>query len=96
MINKSLKFKTTNIYSFFIRKFTKIEYEKNLDEDFTFKDEKGRKQMEDWKKRTQEEQENVMKRANEIVRKRQEEAKRSNKEFLVKMKIPGVNETPEK
>jgi hypothetical protein len=78
------------------KNFTSMEFEENLDDKFKFKDDKDRNRMEDWKKKTQEESENVMRRAHEIVRNRQEEAKRSNKEFLMKMKIPGVKENPER
>ena len=41
-------------------------------------------------------QEDHMKRAQEMVKRRQEESKRNNKEFLMKMKIPGVKEDPDK
>ena len=73
-----------------------MSFEDDLVEEFKMKGNKGKEHLEEWKKKTKEQQENVMRRAQEIVRQRQEEAKRSNKEFLLKMKIPGVNENPDK
>jgi hypothetical protein len=70
----------------------------DVDGDYTIS--KGAKEAVDrhekWKKKQAEESEAVLKRAHEMVRKRMEEAKRNNKEFLLKMKVPGVAEEPEK
>lgn len=70
--------------------------EDEMDDQIEFKDKTSRQSYEDWKRKTKEAQEDMMKRAHEMVKRKQEEAKRGNKEFLLKMKIPGVKEDPEK
>jgi hypothetical protein len=95
LINKCFKFQIKKLLCKFNYKCASFDIEKNLDDEIRFKD-TDKNHMEEWKRKAKEEQENVMRRAHEIVRKRQEEAKRSNKEFLMKMKIPGVKEEPEK
>jgi len=68
----------------------------DLDEEFKFKDKTSRQGYEDWKIKSKDMQDEHMKRVQEMVRRKQEESKRNNKEFLMKMRIPGVNEEPDK
>jgi hypothetical protein len=95
LVNKCSKFQIKKLFNKISFKCATMDFEKNLDEDIRIKD-KDRNTLDDWKRKTKEEQDNVLRRAQEIVRKRQEEAKRSNKEFLLKMNIPGVKENPER
>ncbi len=80
--------------NFTIRNFTSFEDE--LEEQVQYKDKKSREGFEDWKKKTKEMQEEHMRKVQEMVRRRKDESKRGNKEFLMKMNIPGVSEEPEK
>jgi hypothetical protein len=95
LVKKCPKFKIKGLINKFSFKCASMEFEKNLDEDIKLKD-KDRNTLEEWKRKTKEEQDNVLRRAHEIVRKRQDDAKKSNKEFLMKMKISGVKEDPER
>lgn len=78
------------------KQFSATFLEDEEEEEMKFKDKEGREKYEEWKRKIKEDQESQMRRAQEMVRRRKEESKRGNKEFLLKMKIPGVKEEPEK
>jgi hypothetical protein len=71
-------------------------FNEDQEEELKFKDKESRRSYEEWKRKNKLNQDNEMMRIREIVRNRQEESKKSNKEYLLKMKIPGIKEEVEK
>ncbi len=99
MISNKCLFKknlTLPIYKL-VRKNASLDFDdENVDKNLNFTNPKEASRLDEFKQKSDRIQEDLARKADEIVRRRKEEAKKLNKDFLLKMQIPGVKEDPEK
>jgi hypothetical protein len=78
------------------KNFASFMDDDDVDTKVRFNDARQKDHIEELKRKEREEQENMLRRAHEFAKKRQDDVKKTNKEFLLKMNVPGVKESKEK